>query len=44
MKFFSYICNRVALDTGMCGKGKLLVRLVFLKKNSYICGNQRYKT
>ena len=21
MKFFSYICNRVALDTGMCGSG-----------------------
>ena len=32
MKFFSYICNRVVLDTGMCEAIKLPMKFF-----SYIC-------
>ena len=32
MKFFSYICNRVALDTGMCGRRVGSYDLFFLTR------------
>ena len=35
MKFFSYICNCVALDTGMCG-------LLVGSRLKYPCGGWRF--
>ena len=37
MKFFSYICNCVALDTGMCVVIVQRFTLVTLKLSMYIC-------
>ena len=37
MKFFSYICNCVALDTGMCDEIFRIETLVTLALSMYIC-------
>ena len=37
MKFFSYICNCVALDTGMCDFQLGQPPLAELKSLSYLC-------
>ena len=37
MKFFSYICNCVALDTGMCGSKELDQPFRNKKIKRYLC-------
>ena len=37
MKFFSYICNCVALDTGMCVEKKVARKFGGFQNSSYIC-------
>ena len=34
MKFFSYICNRVALDTGMCAANKEETGFLIFNRNT----------